>query len=246
MKSTAITLSAEMKARLAQGHNPALEAVPNWDLPTLAGAGALRSTANDMLTFLAAAMGTTESPLKPAFTSMLAVRKPTPVADMKMALGWHVWTRGEKEIIWHNGGTGGYRSFAGFDPKARAGVVVLSNTLTPTGVDDIGRHLLDPQSPLIEPPKEHHEISLVAETFDRYVGRYQLAPNFILEITREGDRFFAQATGQGRAEIFAESEREFFYKVVDAQITFEVGGEGRATQLTLHQNGRHMPAKRIE
>jgi CubicO group peptidase (beta-lactamase class C family) len=246
MKSTGITLSSEMKARLAVGHNAALDAAPNWDLPTLAGAGALRSSANDMLAFLAAVLGYTESRLSPAVAATLAARKPTPVPDLEIALGWHVWLRGGKEVIWHNGGTGGYRSFAGFDPKARVGVVVLSNTFTPAGVDDIGRHLLDSQSPLLEPPKQRQEISVDPELFDRYVGRYQLAPTFILTITREGDRLFAQATGQGKAEIFAESEREFFYKIVNAQLTFEVDGEGRATQLTLHQNGRHMPAKRIE
>jgi len=246
MKSTGIALSPEMKARLAVGHNAALDAAPNWDLPTLAGAGALRSSGNDMLMFLAAMLGHTESPLRPAVATTLAARKPTPVPDLEIALGWHIWLRGAKEVIWHNGGTGGYRSFAGFDPKARVGVVVLSNTFTPAGVDDIGRHLLDSQSPLIEPPKQRQEISVDPELFDRYVGRYQLAPTFILTITREGDRLFAQATGQGKAEIFAESEREFFYKIVNAQLTFEVDGEGHTTQLTLHQNGRHMPAKRIE
>jgi hypothetical protein len=57
--------------------------------------------------------------------------------------------------------------------------------------------------------------------FDRYLGRYKLLPNFILNILREGDRRFSQATGQPKAEIFPEGDREFFLKVVDAQITFE-------------------------
>jgi CubicO group peptidase (beta-lactamase class C family) len=54
MNSTCIALSPDMKARLASEHNGKLEGVGNWDVTTLAGAGALRSTANDMLTFLAA------------------------------------------------------------------------------------------------------------------------------------------------------------------------------------------------
>ena len=66
MKDTAVTLSPEMKARLAVGHNNNLAAVPNWNFQSLAGAGALRSTANDMLTFLAANLGIVESPLAPA------------------------------------------------------------------------------------------------------------------------------------------------------------------------------------
>ena len=76
MSSTGITLSPDMKARLATGHNDKLVAVPNWDLPALAGAGALRSSANDMLTFLAANLGYVKSPLAPAMAAMLSVRRP--------------------------------------------------------------------------------------------------------------------------------------------------------------------------
>lgn len=95
-------------------------------------------------------------------------------------------------------------------------------------------------------PKEHKEITLDPKRFDGYVGQYQLAPNFILTITREGDALFAQATGQPKVQIFPEGEREFFYKVVDAQITFDTDSAGRATSLTLHQNGANMPAKRVQ
>jgi D-alanyl-D-alanine-carboxypeptidase/D-alanyl-D-alanine-endopeptidase len=148
MNSTRITLPAEMQARLIAGHNQALKPVPNWDLPALAGAGALRSTANDMLRFLAACLGYTKSPLAPAMAAMRKERRATGVAGLEIALGWHILKRDDRELVWHNGGTGGYRSFVGLDEKARLGVVVLSNTFTPGGVDDIGRHLLDRRLPL--------------------------------------------------------------------------------------------------
>jgi CubicO group peptidase (beta-lactamase class C family) len=95
-------------------------------------------------------------------------------------------------------------------------------------------------------PKEHKEIKVDPKLFDGYVGQYQLAPNFILTITREGDALFAQATGQAKVQIFPESEREFFLKVVDAQITFETNSSDRATSLILHQNGADTPAKRLQ
>jgi CubicO group peptidase (beta-lactamase class C family) len=105
---------------------------------------------------------------------------------LEIALGWHIFkTPSGQEIIWHNGGTGGYRSFIGFDPKKRAGVVVLSNRFTNTGVDDIGRHLLDPSSPLIEPAKVRKEIAVDEKVLERYVGTYELAPTFAITITRE-------------------------------------------------------------
>jgi len=82
LKDTRVTLTPEMKARLAVGHNGGLAEVANWDIPTLAGAGALRSTANDMLTFLAANLGFVQTPLAGAMADEVSVRRsagaPTP------------------------------------------------------------------------------------------------------------------------------------------------------------------------
>jgi len=114
-------------------------------------------------------------------------------------------------------------------------------------VDDIGRHLLNPSYPLlkVEAPAEHRQITLDTKTFDRYVGQYRLGPNAILTMSREGDRFFTQLTGQPKFEVFAENDRKFFLKVVDAQLTFDVTAEGAATRVTLHQNGRDIVAQRM-
>jgi CubicO group peptidase (beta-lactamase class C family) len=244
MKSTHITLTPEMKARLAVGHNAAMEPVENWDIPTLAGAGALRSTANDLLSFLAANLGYRKSPLAPAMAAMLKTRRPTGRPDLEVALGWHILTANGKQIVWHNGGTGGYRSFMGYDPLARIGVVALSNAETAVGVDDIGRHLLDASLPLAKPPAQHKEVKVDPKLFDGYVGTYQMTPAFALAVTRDGNHLFMQATGQPKFEIFPESDRDFFVKVVDAQITFVTDGQGQAAELILHQGGRDQHAKR--
>jgi hypothetical protein len=179
--------------------------------------------------------------------AMVSVRRPTGDPELgQIGLAWIITKSSVDEIIWHNGGTVGYRSFVGYDARTRVGVVVLSNTYTDSGVDDIGMHLLDPHAPLLPAPREHKQISADPKIFDGYVGRYQLEPNFILTITREGDQLFAQATDQPKAQIYPESQRDFFYKVVDAQITFETDATGHATSLTLHQNGKNVPGKRIE
>jgi CubicO group peptidase (beta-lactamase class C family) len=80
--------------------------------------------------------------------------------------------------------------------------------------------------------------------YDAYAGEYELAPGFILTVTREGDHLMTQATGQSKVEAFPRSETEFFLKVVDAQITFVRGPGGVVDQLVLHQGGRDTPAKR--
>jgi len=248
MENTRIALSPEMKSRLAAGHNEAREPAANWDLPTFAGAGALRSDARDMLTFIAAHLGYVQSPLAPAMAAMTKVRRPGGRPETDVALAWMVGKKDGREIFWHNGGTGGYRSFIGYDPKSRVGVVALCNMSTRDGVDDIGMHLLDPSAPLVKltPLVKHAEIKLDPKIYDRYTGRYEFAPGIALTFTRDGEHMFTQLTGQPKFEIFAEGEKDFFVKAVDAQFTFETGGDGRGTAAILHQNGRDQKAKRAD
>ncbi len=242
MANTRVTLTPDMKARLAVGHSAALAAVPNWDIPTLAGAGALRSTANDVLIFLAANLGYVKTPLAQAMADEVSIRRPVG-GDMEIAYGWHVQNKDANSIIWHNGGTGGYRTYMGFDPKARTGVVVLSNVSTAAGPDDIGRHLLNASYPLtkVDPPVEHKEITLDAKTLDRYVGTYQMDRYVLMNVSRDGGKSYVELTGQPKFEVFPESERKFFLKVVDAQLTFDVD----AQRVTLHQNGNDIVARRL-
>ena len=93
-------------------------------------------------------------------------------------------------------------------------------------------------------PAERTAVKLDPAVYDTLVGVYELAPGFDFTVTREGDQLFGQATGQGKAELFPQSETEFFVKIVDAQFTFERGPDGQATGLVLHQNGRNIPAKK--
>jgi serine-type D-Ala-D-Ala carboxypeptidase/endopeptidase len=259
MADTTITLSSSMKQRMATGHNGLLAPVANSDLPApLAGAGGLRSSTNDMLTFLEAFLGYKESPLAPAMKAMLEVRRPAGQATI--GLGWIILSAHGREIVVHNGATGGgFRSFVGYARQERIGVVVLSNAYTATGIDDIGFHLLNPKAPLAnpEPPKQRTEIRIDPRLLDNYTGRYQVALNLIFEITRDGDRLFAQGfaqlphnrpgdlTGLPKFELFAEGEKNFFARVADHQFTFETGPEGRATSLILHRAGRDITGARL-
>lgn len=243
--STAIKLSPAMQARLAPGHNEVLRPASNWDIPTLAGAGALRSTANDMLLFLGANLGFTKSALTPVMQKTHAFQSSAGATNLEIALGWHILKKDGSEIIWHNGGTGGYRSFIGFDKSKGLGVVVLSNSTN--DIDDIGRHLLNPKFELakLEPAKERTAIKVDPKIYDAYVGNYELTPSFVIAVTKEGERIFAQATGQPKFEVFPESETKFFLTVVDAQITFVKDDKGQVTNLILHQNGIDQKARKL-
>ncbi len=116
---------------LAQGHTRRAKPTSLWHLNALAGAGALRSTVSDLLIMLRAQLDGGPGDLAAALRLTRQVRHPvTPFTWTH--LGWHglrLHRRfGSAEQIWHNGGTGGFRSWVGFIPEKRAGVVVLSNT----------------------------------------------------------------------------------------------------------------------
>jgi D-alanyl-D-alanine carboxypeptidase len=94
-------------------------------------------------------------------------------------------------------------------------------------------------------PAERQAVKIDPSLFDAYAGVYQLAPEFEITISREGDRFFEQATGQAKFEIFPASETRFFLKQVDAEIEFVRGEDGKVARMVLHQGGREMPGKRV-
>lgn len=246
MSDTRIMPTPGMGTRFVVGHDEGGKAVPRWDLATLAGAGALRSTANDMLKFLAANLDSTGGPLHRAMAVTHAPRHQIEPPNLSIGLGWHILNVAGKPIVCHDGGTGGFRSFLGFDETRRIGVIVLANSAEDVG--DIGLHLIEPRSPLAParpPPKARKEIALASARLDSYVGVYQLAPDFQITVTRDGGALFGQATGQPRFRLYAESETEFFLKEVDAQITFLRDPRGKATELVLHQEGRDMPGRMV-
>jgi len=234
MTNTAITLTPDMEAHLARGHSGG-RVVSNWDLPTLAGAGGLRSTAADMATFLQANLGLIDTPLRGA---MDRSHVDDPGIAGPVGLGWHVSQEHDLRIVWHNGGTGGYRTFAGFDLAQRRGAVVLSNS--DVSADDIGFHLLDPARELTP---VRVAVTVDGRVLDEYVGEYELTPAFVLTIRRTAEGLSVQATGQPEFPIFAESETKFFLRVVDAQLEF-VRDNGAVAAVILHQGGQSRRAAR--
>jgi serine-type D-Ala-D-Ala carboxypeptidase/endopeptidase len=244
MTDTGIVLTPAQQNRFATGHDIQLQPVGAWRLDALAGAGALRSTPSDMAKYLAAAVDPSASRLAAAWKLVETPAAEGPSPALRMGLAWHVAMRDGRSVVWHNGQTGGFATMMALDPVAREGVVVMSNAAI--SVDDLALHLVDPSIPLSEPPKQREEAQLDRRALERVAGRYELARDFVLTIRRDGDRAFAQATGQPEAEIFAESDLEFFYKVVDAQLTFTRAQDGRVTGLVLHQGGRDIKARRID
>ncbi len=228
MTMSGTTLTDAMRAHLAPGHDANGKAVKNWDLDALAGAGAIRSTANDMLRYLKANMGIDPSPLTAA---MKLAQRPRRDVGKTARIGL-AWMTTDKGIVWHNGMTGGYASFLGFTADGQRGVVILTNTAE--SADDLGFATLDATAQLAPVYKM---VALPGASLDGYVGTYQLADKFLLQVFRMNDGLFARATGQNAIPIFPSAPDEFFAKVAGISISFRRDPGGAVSGLVLHQNG---------
>ena len=141
MHRTSISLTPEMGRDFARGHHLGQE-VGHWDFPVLAGAGALRSNIKDMTRFLAANMGFSKSPLT-KLMQQCHQKQYASVPAFAVGLGWMLYNSNDAELVWHNGGTGGFRSYLGFNLKTQRGVVILSNS-SKDWPEELGLLLLDP------------------------------------------------------------------------------------------------------
>lgn len=245
LKSTAISVSPELKAKLAVGHNavlqpaPTFSTVPGYGL--MPAAGGLVSTANDLLSLLSVAMGYDRSPLVPSMAMMLSARRPAGASEQ--ALGWRVIGKGDDQLIIHDGGTFGYASSIAWDPRERVGIVVLSNQMT--GVSDIARHLLRPKVPLERPTAtKRTEITLDSAVADTYVGRYEAQGEGVFIITRERDFLRIQLPadwGLPKLRLRAESLRDFFVAELPLRVTFQTDSDGHVNGVLVYPpRGQHV------
>lgn len=200
-------------------------------------AGSLYSTTHDLLTWNRALFA--GKVVKPASFK----RMTTPVKD-NYGFGLTISSRDGHRSISHAGGINGFSTILASYPDDRLTVIVLNNAQGPTGdIENKLASLLFGKTVTL--PSERKEVTLDAKILARYVGRYELRPNFVLEITSDGKSLTGQATKQPPLPMFAENETNFFTRAIDSQVTFVVEGDGPASALVLHQGGRDMTAKRI-
>lgn len=169
----------------------------------------------------------------------------TPVKS-NYAYGLGVQTKFGRKMVSHGGGINGFNTFIARFSDEKVTVVVLRNA--DYGSPGPGQISTDLEAILFgekyEIPGTTKEVKVDPKIYDAYAGRYELAPNLILTISRQGDRLMAEATGQPQVELFPESETKFFLKVVDAKVTFVKDDKGKVSHLILHQ-GQDQQAKKI-
>ncbi len=172
----------------------------------------------------------------------------TPYIDKSAALGVFIDTYPDSTKYFEHGGVDeGFISQYYGSLVDGNGVVVMTNTanggsLIPDIVNSVARVYGFKD---LNHSKMIKTVTVADSVLQSYTGQYELAPKFILTITKEGNNLFGQATGQGKLQIFPETQSKFFLKAVDAEVEFIKDGKGQVTKLVLYQNGAH-DAKRIK
>jgi CubicO group peptidase (beta-lactamase class C family) len=153
--------------------------------------------------------------------------------------------KGRKRMA-HGGGIEGFVTDAVYFPDEKLFISALVNN-DRGGASEVVRSLVaiyfdEPYTV----PKKRVEVKVDAALLDAYAGEYQLSPTMTFKITREGGGLVLEPTGQSKSPIFAESETEFFLKVVDASMKFVKDSSGKVTGLDFTQGGRTTNAKKTK
>lgn len=229
------------QVHLAQGHlSNGLSAIP-WDFPPdMAGVGGVRATLPDMLRYLEGELGTRDSVITPALAQTQELV--ATVSGHRMGMNWSLLIRNGHTLLLHEGGTGGYSSFAGFDRAAKCAVVLLSDTALTSvgGLGSVGLHLLDATVPAGVP---HVVAPADAQLIDALVGKYRLSTGLGIELRHVGNGLTIQADGQAEFEMGHDSAGDFYPLKFDALLRPKRKADGSYT-FTWFQLGGVLEAER--
>ena len=235
MKDTMVVPGEAQQARLAPPYDGDKSNHP-WTFQAMAGAGALRSTAADMVTFGQALLEPDKTPLAAAIKGMLEVRAPYADNGAEIGLGILIGkVDGHREYS-HSGGTGGYRSALQVIPDLKiVRVALVNNTVfEPASLFSKTRD---------EKRSEAPEQKLTAAELDAFTGVFASGPQARFTVIRRDDHLHVRLTGQPFFPVKCIGKDRFRYDAVAAELQF-VREKDAVTSLVLHQNGREVPAKR--
>ena len=211
---------------------------PYVDMTIPGGAGALYSTVEDLLRWTQGLFG--GKLLKPESLA----RMTTPNKN-NYAFGLTVSTAGGRKTIQHNGAIEGFNSHLTYFPDSRVTVAVLANVNgnAPTQIAEQLGQLA--HGATVRTNAERTQIELPRERLEPLVGSYEVLPTANMIISVEGNQLVSKLGAQSAVPLFAETATKFFPRVVDAEIEFELGADGKATALVLRQNGQQRRAPRL-
>ncbi len=229
------TLTNADTGLLLPGHS-AGKIVPNWHIDALAGAGVLRSNATELSRLFTPWLSANSKLTHDTAADLKVVA----ISDKQLSVTstWMVLGEGDETVYWHNGGTGGYSSFAGFNPTTLEGWIVLSNSNYNITAFALGLFATPPTQATEKP-------TAASQDYSEYYGYYAITADFVLTVFEQQGQLFVQATSQAPIRIAASGDDKFTLLSVDAQLVFERDASGTVVRTALHQNGQIMPAPRV-
>lgn len=240
MDMTGYALEGDVAAWMVTGHDNAGAATPYWfATEAIHGAGGLRSNADDMLAYLDANAGAPRNDLERTMRAAHAFRRDVE-DEHSIGLGWQRVRVGDRTIVNHGGGTGGFSTYIAFDSASGAGFVMLANQ-TAFG-DDFGMDFLRRGAPLALP-----EIELSRRALARYVGAYRMPSGNAMHVRLEPEGWLTiQAPRNVRFRMYADSDTSFFLKRAPWRIAFTRDANGAVTGMSLNLDGQMQRAERTD
>src|SRR5262245_10538914 len=243
MKDSGYDSNSAVIARRAAGYAPSPNGPVNAGFIHMSipfAAGALYSTTEDLLRWEQGLFG--GKLLSPA-----SLQKMTTPFKNDYAFGLTVSTAQGRKRISHNGGIEGFNTVLNYYPEHKLTIAVLANLngQAPEPIAEKLAALVHGETVTLQ--SERKEITLDSKVLSRFVGAYEVSPGVNMLITLDNNQLMSKLGNQQAIAIFPQSETTFFPKVVDAELEFSGNdSQGRATLMVLHQNGRDMPAKRLD
>jgi serine-type D-Ala-D-Ala carboxypeptidase/endopeptidase len=251
MTDCTVSVSNDQRNRLATPHDKFGSATPPWTFADLPGAGGIRATMRDMMSFAQAQLTPPTGTLGDAIELAWKQHSKADASGPAMGLGWMI--AGDGQTRWHNGQTGGSHSAIFINRELNCAVVVLCNTAVTNEVDQLAMKLVMKaagQEVKPEPSKtsdhESGDVAIDSKLRSRLVGRYQLTPSFIFTVSDRDGHLMVGITNQPTQEVYPDSPTRWSYRGVDATLEFKLRNTGPAESLVLHQNGVMQTARRIK
>lgn len=240
MKDSGYDSNTAIIPHRAAGYAPSPNGPLNADFIHMSiphAAGALYSTTEDLLRWEQGLFGG-------KLISSASLAKMTTAFKNDYALGVIVLTANGRKVVQHDGGIDGFSTSLAYYPDTKTTVAVLAN-LAGNAPGQIAANLGElAHGGTVTLASERKEITVPVTTLSKYVGTYEVAPGVNMMIRLDVDHLTTQLTGQRQFPLFAESERKFFLKAVDAQVEFFLDATGAVTHAVMYQNGRERKVPR--
>jgi CubicO group peptidase (beta-lactamase class C family) len=217
-----------------------------FDMSNAAGAGGLVSTVGDMYKWDHALY--TDAVLSAAAREAYFAPSVRMEEGMSSAYGWRIMDTPEHTLAVHGGEINGFVTFVIRDPATQLYVIVLSNVENPAAVD-VAQGLAaiaygEPYDMPGQPPAVE-VVEVDPAVLQKYAGSYQFSADITFTITAEAGHLFAEVPNLPKFEIFPTSETDFFAKIADIKLHFEVGADGAVTELVIHEGGQEKHAAKV-